>query len=417
MIGIIGSADSVALAITVAREIGLEDQVIGRAYLSVEDVPLLTHDLNLVCRAILFTGRVPFARAVTDDQAPNAIMDYVPHSAIDLYRTLAIVMLQRRGRLPSVSIDTIDQEVVNEVFHDLGLTPTRDVLSLDTGQGLLRSSEEVVEFHVDAIRSGRVGLSLTCLGAVKDALVAQGLPVTRIEHSRSTLRQALTRAASMIRMAEVEESQAAVAVLRPLDGQRRRGAPPHVRSYAERLRGVARYTPEADWTVHTTFGAVKSVVLADSPPVPVGWAVGFGVGASAADAEANARRALALGTESHAPFTVLADGSVMGNEARRVAGYRLRETDPKLLAHAREVGLRSLTLARLAVALRKVDPTSFTARELAVAYGVRTRSAHRMLNSLEQAGIVKVRGVDGPPRAGRPQTVYWVDLDRLVPQR
>jgi len=417
VIGVIGSADSVGLTLMVAREIGLSDQVIGRSYQFVNQVPAIAQDLDRVCRALLFTGRVPFSLAVGDTQVLSARLDFVPHTAIDLYRTVAVVLMEHGGRMPEVSIDTIDEELVAEVFHDLRLPPRFRVLSLDSGKGALRSGAEIAEFHLEALRTGQARISLTCLGAVNETLAAAGVSVTRIEHTRSTLRQALTAAASAARMAEIEASQAAVAVLRPLNGQRCRAAPPHIRTYAERLGGVARADSEADWTVHTTFGAVQSTVLAGAPQVPLGWAVGFGVGASVSQAEANAHRALALGQGTEAPCTVLADGSVLGSEARGVAGYRLRETDVRLLAHARDIGLRSLTLARLASALRKLDASSVTARDLAGAYGIEVRSARRMLRSLQEAGIAAARGVEGPPRAGRPQTVYSIDVDQLVPHR
>lgn len=415
MIGVVGSPDSVALALEVAADIGLADQVVGRSYSHVDQVSSISQDLDRVCRVLLFTGRVPFSRAVRDEHVLHATVDFVPHTAIDLYRTLALVLLRNRGHVPAVSIDTIDQEVVAEVFHDLGVAPTFHVISLDAGLGRLRSSDEVVEFHLDALRDGRANLSLTCLGAVKQVLDQVGVPVLRIEHTRSTLRQALSRASSAMRMAEVEGSQLTAAVLRPLDNRRRRHVPPHVRKFSEQLRGVAQPGVDGTWVVHTTIAAVQSML--GGGVVPEGWAAGYGAGATVRDAEANARRALALAGEGQGSFAVLADGRVLGLDAMGVAGYRLRETDGLLLAQAREVGLRSLTLARLTVALRGLDPSSFTARELAAAYGCEVRSARRMLAALVRAGVAIVRGVEGPPRAGRPQTVYQIDVDRLVPKR
>ncbi|MCW2599674.1 MAG: hypothetical protein JWM02_1503 [Frankiales bacterium] len=417
MIGVVGSPDSVARVLEVAADIGLADQVIGRAYSNVDQVPSISRDLDQLCRVLLFTGRVPFSRAVEDEHVLQATVDYVPHTAIDLYRTLSVVLLRTGGEIPAVSVDTIDEDVVAEVFQDLGVAPTFEVLSLDAGLGRLRSMDEVVQFHLDALGDGRAALSLTCLGAVNRTLDQMGAPVLRIEHTRSTLRQALSRAASAMRMAEVEGSQLAAAVLRPLDTRRRRAAPPHVRSFSEQLRGVARPAEDGTWVVHTTIAAVRSLMPGGAATVPEGWSAGYGAGATVLDAEANARRALALGGAGHGPFTVLTDGSVLGLEATGVPGYGLRETDGLVLAHAREVGLRSLTLARLTVALRGLDPASFTARELAVAYGCGARSARRMLTTLQTAGVATVRGVEGPPRAGRPQAVYRIDVDRLVPRR
>lgn len=417
VIGVVGSPDSVALVLDVAADIGIADRVIGRSYSHIDQVPSISRDLDRVCRVLLFTGRVPFSRAVADERVLQASVDFVPHTAIDLYRTLSLVLLRNGGHVPTLSIDTIDEEVVAEVFRDLGVAPTFHVLSLDAGLGRLRSSDEVVEFHLKAHREGRANLSLTCLGAVKRILDEAGVPVMRIEHTRSTLRQALSRAVSAMKMAEVEGSQLAAAVLRPLDGRRRRLPPPHVRSFSEQLRGVAHSAVDETWVIHTTVAAVQSTMLGDGVDVPEGWVAGYGAGATLLDAEANARRALALAGDDHGPFAVFPDGSVIGLETTGIASYRLRETDSLLLAHARGMGLRSLTLARLTVALRGLDPASFTARELATAYGGEARSARRMLATLQRAGVATVRGIEGPPRAGRPQTVYQIDVDQLMPRR
>ena len=94
-----------------------------------------------------------------------------------------------------------------------------------------------------------------------------------------------------------------------------------------------------------------------------------------------------------------------------IPGYRLRETDPRLLAHARALGLGPFTVMRLASALAKLDPGAVTAGDLATAYGVTARSALRLLSKLERSGTATALGTRVAPRAGRPQTVYRVDLD------
>ena len=71
-------------------------------------------------------------------------------------------------------------------------------------------------------------------------------------------------------------------------------------------------------------------------------------------------------------------------------------------------------MTRLTRALRQVDPTAMTASDLALAYGIEARSARRLITALRRAGIATSNGRQGGPRAGRPQTVYRIDLDRLA---
>lgn len=417
MIGIIGSADSVELALTVAGEMGLADAVVGRAYRDMADVPVLVQDLEQVCRALLFTGLVPFRRAASAVTATGTARAYVPHTAIDLYRAVAVVLSRHAGQVPAVSVDTIAPGLVSEVWQDLSLQGQPPVLPLEDESGRLRAAEEVVAFHLDAAKRGEARLSLTCLGEVARRLAEVGQPVVRIEHTRGTLRDALARTSAAMRIAESRAAQMAVAVFRPLSGRRHRTLPDHVRPYAEKLRGAPTPAGDGTWTVHTTLGAVEAPPVADEAGHPKDWVVGFGVGTTAAAAESNARRALSLAERDRGPFTVLADGQVIGQDVQAAPGLRLRETDDDYLRHARSIGLRTFTLARLSVALRDIDASSVTARDLADAYGVEVRSALRLLSRLEQAGVATVRGVDGPPRAGRPQTVYRIDVARLIPTR
>ncbi len=191
---------------------------------------------------------------------------------------------------------------------------------------------------------------------------------------------------------------------------------------AERLQGTLSRASDGSFLIHTTRGAVTAQLALvdaaddDSTAHGDGLLIGYGVGATVARAEANARQAATLGRHSGGTQVVLDDGTVLRvGDRGAIPGYRLRETDPRLLAHARAIGLGPFTVTRLATALAKLDPAAVTARDLATAYGVTARSALRLLTKLERSGIATALGTRVAPRAGRPQTVYRVDLDRLLP--
>src|SRR5436190_932393 len=130
MIGVIGPADSTAMALSVGADEGLADQVVGRAYRSVDDAVELAVELDRVCQVLLFTGRVPFALARPRDEL-SATLRYVPHSAADLYRTLVHLLRENRGELPRISLDTIQPAIVREAYEDLGLEPPGHILPLE----------------------------------------------------------------------------------------------------------------------------------------------------------------------------------------------------------------------------------------------------------------------------------------------
>jgi hypothetical protein len=413
----------------VATDLAMSDQVMARAYEVVEQAPAYAAELDVMCNVLLFTGLVPYQ--LTRERLPglHGRMQYVPHGGTDLYRTLALVLADRGGRLPTVSLDTIPRDVVEEAFVDLGVPPPRHILAFDGEDApFVRSAQDVTAFHEARHRAGEVELCLTCLGSVARDLVKRGVPAIRVEHTRSSLRDSLTRAALADRIVRIEDAQAAVAIIRAPSGP---GCRDQVRAsgrrLAEQLQGLMAETDDGDYLVRTTRGAVERLLarrewqwrqIAGAVGAPEGTRFGFGVGTTAADTEGNARRALQLDRTGEALYVVLPDGRILDGSGTGVGHGMLgslRQTDERMIAHARHIGLSSLRLARLAAALRHLDVAGFTARELADAYGIEVRSARRLLTTLIEAGVARVVGSEGSPGVGRPQTVYRVEVEKLVP--
>ena len=429
MIGVVGSADSTVRMQQVAADLSMSDLVLVRSYDRLAQAADLAAELDSVCNVLLFTGLVPYE--LTRERYPglHSRAQYVPHGGIDLYRTLALLLSERQGILPRMSIDTIPADLAREGFADLGLEPPDHVLSIESsGTSATRPTVDVVAFHQRLFSKGEVELCLTCLGSVARELEASGVPTVRVQHTKSALRDSLVRAALTDRLVRGEDAQTAVAAIKADLGARggRRKQRASVEALAAVLHGTAAEENGGLHLIHSTRGSVERLLarcrwqwwqLGGEIDAPAHTRFGFGVGATVADAEANARRSLqlaGLGGELH---LVRADGAIVnaatsGGPEGLLA--RLRYTDDRVLAHARELGLSAMTLARLAAALRNLEVTGFTARELADVYGVETRSARRLLTTLMESGVASEAGHQGGPGAGRPQTVYRIDVEKLV---
>src|SRR4029079_8127111 len=114
----------------VAAGMALDEILVCRSYTRPEDAPALAAEIDEACSVIVFTGRAPFALPRAQAELTSAT-DYVPHSGVDLYRTLVVLARRYEGRLPRVSIDTIAIEVVRENFDEAGLEPPTHVFDLD----------------------------------------------------------------------------------------------------------------------------------------------------------------------------------------------------------------------------------------------------------------------------------------------
>jgi len=430
VIGVVGAPDSVSLVEAVAAELKLDEPLLARAYEAPEDAVRLAAELDLVSDIILFTGRLPYLVASASG-SHRARLQYVPHEGTDLYRTLARILLESESGLPRLSLDSIDPAVVEETFADLGLAPPEHVLELPVpGKRAGFDAQRLSGGHAELYRSGRVQLCLTCVKAVHDELVRQGIPSVRIVHSRLVIREALRRASLAVQLAQAEAARLAVCVVeltrsaRALDG---RSAPQEsvardvARRYAELLGGTVTRVERGEAVIHTSRGVVERHVRMDttdrSSLTRTEYRdlvnVGIGLGETTPAAEENARRALAFAKRHRVPCLCTEDGAIVPIHGGGAA-IPPRELRPRWREMAEELGVSPATLQKLVEALRVLNPSAFTARQLAAAYGVQSRSARRLMADLDRVGLIEATGMEQGPGAGRPQVVYRFNPAKLV---
>ncbi|MFI6819851.1 hypothetical protein ACIBJE_02720 [Micromonospora sp. NPDC050187] len=432
MIGIIGPEDSIRLVQEVAEGEQRSADLTVRAYTRPEQAPELARELDGLCQVMLFTGRIPYTFAAATGGL-RAEIDFVPHAGIDLYRTLSRMLLATGGRLPRVSVDTIEADVVRETYHDIEQAPPTEILPIADSSGLLFSGlDEITAYHRERYESGAVEACLTCLGAVHRDLRDAGVPVWRVEHTRASVRDALRRAWLAAEVRQSRGTQIAVMMIELAEPASRQGDPYQAErarlrlreallEHAERMRGRLGTIDDRTMLITTTRGTVDSAIaryraghasLLTLRGVDVEHTVGFGAGTTIAAAEDNARKALALGRSSGDTHVVFPDGEIYSSRESPVK-QRLRETAPGILRVSEQLRLGPLSTRRLLEALHQMDPNQVTARGLADAYGVEARSARRLLKALRAAGFAEEVGLHVSTGAGRPQTVYRVAMQRL----
>jgi hypothetical protein len=327
---------------------------------------------------------------------------------------------------------------VTEVWRDLSLEPPTKVLPLTTeGEPTtVRSTDDIAAFHLDAWRSGSVEACLTCLRSVYDELVRQGVRVFRVEHTRAAIRDALNSARQTLQTAQVEAQQVALGLLELLPSTETTaagGAPegprePELFTAARRhlvslLHGRVQEVDERTLMLFTTWGTLQSVLSGPRSEAELlpehlrdGVALGFGLGATLPRAEENARRAVALARVDRTTCVVFTDGTVRRlDDDGPGRTMTLRQTDPRMLELARTLDMSPTSFQRLAAALHALDTRALTAQDLAESLRVSARSARRTLLKLEQGGVVTRNGSVTGPGAGRPQTLFKVDLEKLLP--
>lgn len=425
MIGVVGSEDSVDLVMRVAEHMDLVEGLITRSYQHPEEAPAFAAEIDPACNVIMFTGRVPYALAHAHSRL-TAITDYIPHSGVDLFRTLVMMMRDFQASLPRASIDTIDAEVVRENFEEIGEAPPEHIFALDPvlaegGAG----AATIVDFHQRHFADGDVEVCITCLSLVRDSLEAAGVPVVRVTHTHSAVRDSLHRATLTSRIQRLEAAQVAVVAVVAGDPSSRADAAALRLAFDDVMRvvgGRALSAGDASPTFESTRGRIERELdhrtgalagaLGRLSALGAWVAVGYGHSSRAADEQARYAVTVASALGDH--HVVMPDGSTRRLVDGARTPMRVRDTDPSLQATARLGGIGPMTLARLQVALAAVGRRDVTAKDLSRAYGVEPRSARRLLNAMSKAGLAEPLGAQSPPKAGRPQLIYKIDLDALL---
>lgn len=348
----------------------------------------------------LFTGIVPYllARDAEQPTRPAAFVDYSGDTLLS-----ALVRLQHEGHdITRLSIDTLPAADVASAFANAGL-PAGGVRTMPYRPSV--TSPALVAFH----RRSPSTVAVTCLRSVYEQL-RQEQTVLRLMPSTHSVRVALRQLLPAAEGQVTEDAQIVLGLVEVADDE-------GLLREAAALGGtVAAYRSGVHLLV-TTRGPLHEVTggftglpmlarLAAHQPIVH---IGLGMGRSAAEAESLARRALARARRIGDVAAVLclrADTDIVLE-----SGTRQPTAAPNLAVLSRRVGLSVATLEKLYAAADAGEGGQLNTREIADRLGVQQRTARRMLNRLELAGLAERTGSQASGGSGRPLTLY-----RLTPR-
>jgi len=433
VIGVVGPRDSIALIKSVAKNLPGFEAIVFLEYQKPAEAIHLARELDKSCNVILFSGRLPHALALNDPGAWSATLIFVPHTTADLYRTISYILMENGGEFISFSLDVLSRNLVDEVSQEINMPEVKFLYDFDSLPAIeTPTNEEITGFHTDAYRAGAVTLCVTCLGFVYEELTSLNIPAKRVEHSRGSIRGGLERAQFLSDLRDSQSTGLAVAVIqlpateqKPMDRydleiQELRRLEVALK-IARKLRGQVASVTSTTVTVTASRGVVETVFerirsgqrsALEIDELPLGTPVGFGVDLTLESAERNAHVALEISRQQNTVAAVLSDGSIWTGVPDQ--DLRTRDSNAASKKLSDLLGMGPLALSRLLSAFRRLDTSSLTARQLGDAYGIEARSARRLLNSLAVVGFANEKGKETSGGAGRPQTVFQVDVPAII---
>jgi len=399
-IGIVGPSD---LVTSTSRVVGALRGVeaVPLKYRRETDTPKVMADAPPSVDAWLFTGIVPYQLAAAHEllDRPAAHVEY---TGATLMR--ALVQLLRDGHdVSSISIDVLDEAQVRETFDEVGL-PTRGIRVLPYRPGL--SSDDVIAFH----RKAGATVAITCLRSAYEKLRTEQTTL-RLAPSVHSVRAAVNSLLLVHDALRSDDAQIALGLV-----EIAAAGESALRREAGSLGGSVIKYDDKRYLLVTTRGPLEQATVAFTElgmltrlkeqfgPVRIG----FGIGGSGTETEDLARRALGRAKTAGRTAAVVSlrndiDLILVGGATPRA------QQRSKLQLLAQRAGLSKATLERLQE-LVHTTPDGLTTRSVADYLGIQPRTARRVLNRLERAGLADATGTQLGTGSGRPLVVYRVHL-------
>ncbi|MGH3670482.1 MAG: hypothetical protein ACRDSH_07580 [Pseudonocardiaceae bacterium] len=411
MIGVIGPHDSVDQVLRIARTQGLDDHVVGHRYERLHEALALTDEADRHCQVILFTGAFPHA-LVRAHLRPLADLQYISHGGVDFLKNLLEISLQPGFTgLPPMSFDTADRLELDRALQDLtpSLTPPLRVIELDTSDP--DAAEKILGAqHHELYQAGEVKLCLTSSRGTYELLREATVPARRITHAAVEVARSLERADLQRSLRLVQDARPCIAVAETLPGQPDASASAAWNRLGALPGATVLPVDDADHIrLRLTHGAARRWLHAHPADHPTH--LGLGSAPDEQQATDYAREALKHSQRRQTCVLLTPEGELTSTGH---AETRPR-ADSALATTAHELGITPESLKRLSTVLLNQPSREITARELASAYRVTTRTARKLLTNLAQAGYATKVGQAGHPAAGRPQTIYRIDCANLNP--
>ncbi|MET7280363.1 helix-turn-helix domain-containing protein [Kribbella sp. NPDC005582] len=400
-IGVVGPSD---LVTSTCKIIGAQRgiEVVPLKYRRETDTPKVMAEAPPSVDAWLFTGVVPYQIAAANDLLDRPAT-HVEYTGATLLRAL-VELLGDGQDIKSMSIDVLDEAQVHETLAEAGL-PTRHVKVLPYRPGL--SSDDVLEFH----RAAGATVAITCLRSAYDKLRAER-PTIRLAPSIHSVRSALNGLLlvhdalrsddAQIALGLVEIAAAGESALRREAGSLGGSVIPYD---DKRYLVIATRGPLEQATASFTELGMLTRLKEQFGPVRIG----FGIGGSGTETEALARRALGRAKTAGRTAAVVSlrndiDLILVGGATPRA------QQRSKLQLLAQRAGLSKATLERLQELVHAEPEDGVTTRSVADHLGIQPRTARRVLNRLERAGLADATGTQIGTGSGRPLVVYRVHL-------
>ncbi|MGG1674291.1 hypothetical protein ACIFOT_00940 [Neobacillus sp. NRS-1170] len=425
--GLIGPDDYIRLTSEIATEFSDRLQPVPFIYRDTEEAAEIIRNNQHLVDFWILTG--PALYNSYQKSGVNQPYYLFKLDGASLTKTLVEIGYNDKKNVETVSIDMLTKRDVYETFRDLGI-PSNEVHVHEYTNETPVSN--LLSFHQQLYRTGRVDLCVTCLRSIYDQLRKENIPAYRVTPTRSNIRETLSSAVQQWETLHFKQSQIA-AILVKVEGIEKKDVhnmgtydlhrlhleiQAAVLNFAESISGSFVSVGTGIFVIFSTRGSVeetekpisslleKLALITDMPSN-----IGIGYGDTALSAEENARLAInhAQNYDSFCAFLVDDNGTIEGPlKEQESITYQYRTENKEISEKLKHSGVTITTFNKILSVQKRMGNGSITTSQIAEWLKMTPRNALRILTGLVEQGIAEIIGDEAPTAKGRPRKIYRV---------
>ncbi|MES5868534.1 transcriptional regulator [Bacillus cereus group sp. RP32] len=413
-IAVVGSKEFMETLLPVAHKLE-EIEIDPYIYLHpAESSELLKH--LKPCDFIFFSGALPYYMAKEIREQLRIPSTYLQQDETTVASSILSVMYHQRIQPHKISIDLVDRSFITNVFHDIGIKESPQVLDYEN---MLWSKDEinrVMDFHIAKYQSGETHLALTSIHAVYDELQKIGIPSERMIDPKQSIIHGLKDAKIKAELAKSHSATVGACMISSL--KLREGLLEQLDVISKELRGSFKKVDEMTFILYTTRGDIESIIKTNMinnlfASIEGTIAIGFGYGKTVKEAEQNAKIAQSFAKNNpidHCFYILTSDKELFGPFPKEQRVQSLKNENPELMKIAKETKLSPANLSKIIQFSQSHPSLKFTAADLSEYLQVTRRSTERLLKKLVDYGYAHICGEEMPYQQGRPRAIYEMNL-------
>lgn len=427
-IGAIGPSDSLSQI----REVANKDariELVEYEYSHPSQLSTILSEHRYNVTQWIFSGQNPYYYSLHHGLISEEEASFPPLHGISLLGTCLRVVQDKETIVKRISLDTVDETTVRLVLNEFSLNNLSfELLPYER----YKPYDELINFHSDLYEKGKTQVALTCLLTVYQELTKKGIPCYRLVPSQLAIKTVLNLLVSRANSQIYEKLKVAIIGFELREKQssnlstyiyEKRKKSLHLelelQKVAELLNGALSNQQDGRFHIYTTYGdfellnsersfedIIKEVELQTSLRLRVGIGSGYTVH------EAQKHVDLAFSQESSKGETSI----LFVNEEKNVIDYSKEHTSYYTVENLpvywkkalQENSYTPVIPAKIYHFLKLKHIQQFSSELITDLLKNTDRNTRRILNELEQMGLLEVVREESSGKPGRPKKIYAI---------